>query len=205
MQTTTEKTNKYIDEHPFIKSCLKKDLINYSALARLIGKELNIEKKTSMEAILIAARRYREKLQEKNSSEKKIKELLQDSELEMKNKIAVFILEKNINFENISKLQKKSDTFYLIEGSETYTLIVPEKHSTLIVDKFNIIQQEKDLALINVKTAKSIQNTPGVVAFLTSLFSENGINILEFISSFTDTMFIIKQKDVTRVIEILHL
>ena len=58
-KTTAELTTEYIKQHPAIKSCLKKGLLNYSSLSRLISKELNIGKKTSKEAILIAAKENR--------------------------------------------------------------------------------------------------------------------------------------------------
>ena len=60
-KSTTELTIEYIQDRPFIKSCLKKGLINYSSLARLISSDLKIEKKSSMEAILVAARRFQAK------------------------------------------------------------------------------------------------------------------------------------------------
>ena len=72
-KTTAEITVEYIKEHSDIKSCLKKRLLNYSSLSRLIAKELDIEKKTSKEAILIAARRFREKLKKELDHEKDIK------------------------------------------------------------------------------------------------------------------------------------
>ncbi len=156
-QTTTDLTKQYIKDNPYIKKCLKKNLINYSSLARLIAKDLNIEKKTSKEAILIAARRFKEELKREHLQETKIKELLSASEFEIKNKIAVFILEKNIHFEGIEVIQKAvrnaGGTFYILEGSDNYTLITSEKFENLISSKMKgaIIKKETGLALINVK------------------------------------------------------
>ena len=59
---TTEITEKYLREHPSIKDCLKNNIVNYSKLSRKIAKDLEIEKETSIEAILIACRRYARKL-----------------------------------------------------------------------------------------------------------------------------------------------
>jgi len=208
-KTTTELTNEYIKNHPHIKTCLKKGLINYSSLSRLIAKELNIEKKTSKEAILIAARRFKEKLQKEVVSERKVKELLAKSEIEIKNKIIVFILEKNINFDYIDKIQKsikqEFGVFYILEGSNNYTIITQEKYFNLIENKFKTktIKKNKDLALINFKTTKEIEQMPGVLSYITSLFSENGVNIIEFLSCWTDSLFIIDSKDVNKTIEFL--
>ncbi|MFA6888109.1 MAG: hypothetical protein WC254_01280 [Candidatus Woesearchaeota archaeon] len=207
--TTTDLTKQYIKNHPYIKQCLKKGLINYSSLARLIAKELTIEKKTSKEAILIAARRFKEDLKKELQNEVKVTELLSTSEIEIKNKITVFILEKNIRMEHVDDIQKtiraSGGTFYLLEGSDNYTLITSEKFETIITRlmKNSLIKTEKDLALIIIKSNKKIESTIGVLAYMTSLFSENGVNILEFLSCWTDTLFIIEAHDLNKTIEFL--
>ena len=107
-QTTAELTNKYINNHPHIKNCLKRGLINYSALARHIAKELGIEKQSSKEAILMAASRIHDKLKKELAREKDITTLLSKSEIEIKNKIIVFVIEKNIDYDLFQTIQTKS-------------------------------------------------------------------------------------------------
>lgn len=209
-KTTTELTNEYIKEHPDIKSCLKKGLINYSSLSRLIAKELDIEKKTSKEAILIAAIRFREKLKKEVSHEKKIKELLARSEIDIKNKIVIFIMDKNLNFDYIGEVQKQIKkeygVFYILEGSDNYIIITQEKYSHLIENrlKLKIIKKNQGLVLIYFKSAREIEQTHGVISYLTSLFAENGVNILELLSCWTDSLFVIDSKDVNKAINFLR-
>lgn len=208
--TTAEITKKYVDEHPYIKNCLNKGLINYSSLSRLISKELKIEKKTSIEAILIALRRIQEKLNLETNNDKDIIKLLSKSELEVKTKICIYILEKNIDFSIIEKIQnyvkKDSGVFYFLEGSTSHTFILQEKFIDLIEKyfKLNIIKKNNNMVLINLKSSKDIENTPGVVSFLSSLFAENDINISEFISCWTDTIFIVNNKDLNKCLNILN-
>ena len=208
-KTTTEITNEYIKEHAYIKSCLKKRLINYSSLARLISKELNIEKKTSKEAILIAARRFQEKLKQEINYEKKIKNLLADSQIEIKNKVTIFIFEKNLNFDQLHDIwkfiTKDSGVFYLLEGSGHYSIITQDKYAKLFQTKFgrNIITTHENQALINYKSQKDIEYVPGVVAYLTSLFTEHSINITEIMSFWTDTLFIINNDDANKAMSFL--
>ena len=209
-KSTAELTIEYIKEHPHIKSCLKKGLVNYSSLARLISKELKIEKKTSNAAILIAARRFQEKLKKELGDERKIKTLLSESEIEIKNKINVFIMSKEANLDFIEELQKmirkKSGTMFILEGSDNYTIIVQEKYANKIEEKYsnNIIKHHKDLALINFKTPQEVEEIIGVVSYLTSLFAENGVNIIELLSCWRDTLFVIDTKDVNKTISFLN-
>lgn len=209
-KTTTDLTIEYIKQHYDIQKCLQKGLINYSALSRRIRKELGIEKKTSMEAILVAARRYQEKLKKNIEQEKKIMQLLQNSQLQIRNKIVAIILEKNIDLQFVQELQKRikqdSGVFYLIEGSEIYTIIVEEKNASGFVHRYEnkIVKQHRNLALLTFVSSKEIEDTMGVLAYLTTLFSENGINILECISCWRDTLFIINAKDTSKAIEFLH-
>ena len=208
-KNTTEITNEYINEHPHIKNCLKRGLINYSALARHIAKELDIEKKSSKEAILIAARRKQDNLKKEFGQEKEISKLLSDSEIEIKNKIIVFIIEKNVNFETLeniqSQIKKESGFSYILEGSDNYTIITQEKYVQIIEKsmKNKIIKMNKQMVLINIKSPKEIETIPGVASYLTSLFAENGVNIYEFLSCWTDTIFIIDSKDLNKSINFL--
>ena len=209
-KNTAEITNEYINEHPYIKNCLKKGLINYSALARYLAKELEIEKKSSKEAILIAARRKHDILKKELTQEKEISKLLLNSEIEIKNKIVVFILEKRINFDVLEKIQKKikkeTGISYVLEGSDNYTVITQEKYAHLIEKylKTSIIKLNKKLVIINIKSAKEIETISGVVSYLTSLFAENGVNIYEFLSCWTDTLFVIDSKDLNKAINFLN-
>jgi len=208
-KTTAELTQEFIKNNPDIKNCLKKGLLNYSALARLIGKELKIDKKSSKEAILVAAIRYQQKLKHEISHEQKIRELLSSAEIEIKNKIALFILDKTVSNEllqeSLEEIRKKQGKTYFLEGSESVMIIFPEKYSSSLKQKFKskIISEKNGLAMIDFKTTEKIEQTMGVVSYLTSLFREHGVNIIEFLSCWTDTWFIIQAKDTSKVMEFL--
>ncbi|MCP3683474.1 MAG: ACT domain-containing protein [bacterium] len=208
-KNTAEITNEYVNNHPYVKNCLKKGLINYSALARHIAKELKIEKQSSKEAILIASRRIHEKLRKEFAQEKDVLTLLLKSEIEIKTKISVFIVEKSIDYDLFqiiqTQIKKELGFSYLIEGSANYTIITQEKFSKLIQKELQsyILKSNKNLVLINIKTSEEIENILGVSAYLTSLFAENGVNIYEIISCWTDTIFIIDYKNLNKSIDFL--
>ncbi len=209
MPSTTELTEKYLEQRPSIRDCLKNNVINYSKLARKISIELGIEKESSVEAILVACRRYSLKLKKEKSLEEKILKILRKSELEIKNKIVVVIIDKGIYTGNLIEIEKKirsnSDTFYAIEGVNAFTVIISEKYLDELNKLFkrNIINISKNLAMITLKSPESLESTPGVVSYLYSLFSEHGINIVETMSCWTDTIFVVSEKDIPDVMNFL--
>jgi len=209
MPTTVELTEKYLSEHASIKDCLREGIINYSKLSRKIAKELNIEKKTSLEAILIAARRYAEKIKKDKVREEKILDILKRSELEIKTKIVVAIVKKNFSPEILIELEKRikknSDVVYAIEGTKTYTIVTSEKYLEEIENRFEnkIIKTARDQAMIIMKNPQGIEETTGVTAYLYSRFGEHGVNILETMSCWTDTMFVISEEDIAMTMKFL--
>ncbi len=208
--STSDLTIQYIEERPFVKACLKKGLLNYSALSRMISKELSIEKTSSKDAIIVACRRYKANIDKQKDNDKSIKLLLSSSETEIKNKMIVFVIEKMLNLELVDQIQKvvrkEAGTFYFIEGSGSYTIVTQEKYSQIVNSKLKnyIIKQTTGLSFINFKSPLEIEHTLGVLSFLSSLFSESGINILEIISCWTDTIFVIETKDLNKAINLLN-
>lgn len=209
MKSTAELTEEYIQSHPSIFDCLNKGLINYSALAREISKDLGISKKSSVEAILVASIRFREKNKKYGEHlEKKILAILKSSDFEIKNKITIFILEKHYSEELIAiekTIRKERGLFYAIEGESTITLVVQEKNTLEIEKKFahKIIKKIKRLSLINIKSSKEMEDTPGVIAHITKLFFQNGVNIYEMMSCWKDTLIVIDTEDISKAAKFL--
>ena len=206
----TKLTEKYINEHPSIKDCVRKGLINYSSLTRQIAKDLNLDLKKNFDAILIACRRYFRKVKKEDILEKKIINILKQSKLEVKNKILVVVVEKDIYFNHLIELhkevKKKAEVFHIIEGSNTITLITASEFLEQIKKLFKnkILRITENLAEINLKSSEDLEKTPGVIAYLTTLLAENGINIIETMSTWTDTLFVISENDIAKVMGVLR-
>jgi len=210
MANITKLTEQYIAEHPSIKDCLKKGLINYSSLTRKLCKDLNLDIKKNFDAILIACRRYHRKVSKEPILENKIIKILKDSKLEVKNKIVVILVEKDIYYGHIIELQKeikkKSELFHIIEGSSTITVISSHEFLDIIKKLFKnkIIKVTENLAEVTLKSSENMENTPGVIAYLSTLLADNGINIIETMSTWTDTLFVIAEEDIAKVMELLR-
>lgn len=204
----TKDAENYISQHPSIKDCLKKDIVNFSSLSRAILKDIKLNK-GDFDAVLAACRRYQEKLSKEEHFERKIKEVLAGSKMEIKTGIIVFIIEKDVYYDYLleieKKIKKRMEVFHIIEGINTLTLITTGDFAEDIRKLFRnkIIKENTNLAELIIKTSTAIERTPGVLSYLYSLFGDHNINIFETMSTWTDTLFIIYEKDLEKAVKIL--
>ena len=210
MVNVTKLTEDYISEHPYVKDCLKKGLINYSSLTRQICSDLDLNVKKNFDAVLIACRRYFRKIKSEASTEKKIVDILKGSKIEVKNKINSIILEKNIVFANLLELEKEAkkflETFHIIEGTASITIITTDDFSKKVKQVFRnkIIKEYPNLVEVILKSPREIVTTAGVISYIYSLLGENDINVVDTLSSWTDTIFLVEEKDLSTVMEFLR-
>ena len=210
MPNITKLTENYIMQHPSVKDCVKNGLINYSSLSRQILSELGLNPKKNFDAILIACRRTKSKLRKEEELEKKILKILKESKIEIKNKIIAVVVEKDIYFETLINLEKemrkRKEVFRVIEGASAITIITSEDFLESIKKNFKnkIILENKNLAEITIKSPEEMETTPGAFAYLCSLFGENNINIVETLSCWTDTIFLVDEKDTGKVMGLLR-
>jgi len=211
MPNITKLTEEYINHHPSIKDAVKKGLINYYALTRLICKDAALDVKNNFDAVLIACRRYHKKIKDYKVLGDRIIQILRNSKLEVKTKIMVVVTEKNIYFNNLLDLQKdikkKAEIFHVIEGSNTITLITSQEFKAEIEKLFKnkIIKITDGLAEVVMKHPEDMEDTPGVISYLTTLLAEKGINIVETMSCWTDTLFVVSEQDIAIVLDALNI
>ena len=210
MPNITKLAEAYIMQHPSVKDCVKNGLINYSSLSRQILSELGLSPKNHFDAVLIACRRTRSKLRKEDELEKKILKILKESKIEIKNKIIAVVVEKDIYFETLlsmeKEMRKRKEVFRVIEGASAITIITSEDFLESIKKNFKnkIILENRNLAEITIKSPREMETTPGAFAYLCSLFGENNINIVETLSCWTDTIFLIDEKDTGKVMGLLR-
>ena len=153
--------------------------------------------------MVIAARRCKQKLKG-ISFEQKALRILKESNIDIKNNVIIYTLEKNIYPGSLIEIEKEikyeKELFFAIEGTKTLTLIVQKENKTLIEKKFknNILIKKENLSLITI-TCEGIEETPGVVHYITGWFFDNDVNIEEFMSCYEDTLIVVNSKDVEKV------
>lgn len=205
--SAAELTRRYIDRHPSIRDCITKDLINYSSLARLVMKELGLKNE---EAVLAASRRYAMKLA-KSDFEGEIIKILEESRLELKTRICIVVAKNEWvvlrNLEDVvRKFLAEKSTMQVLQSASGITIISEDRHLPSIVRAIgqgNVLSVKENLAEITIKSPVRIEDTPGVFAYVMGMLSEQGINLLEAVSCYTDTIFIVSRDDMMRAFDIL--
>ena len=198
----------FIDMHPVIKECIAKGLINYSELARQVIAQQGL-KGSDFDAVLVAVRRHAEKAKLRGSNEAAILGLFRKSRLEIKDNVCSIVLDESVPFSFLTKLigeiNEKQEPCHLIQGSRTFTLVTSQEFLPKIEKLFagKVISAKKNLVQVVLRTGKEIESTPGVAAYLYGLFAEHGINIVETMSSWTETLIVLDEKDLGRAMETL--
>jgi hypothetical protein len=94
----------------------------------------------------------------------------------------------------------------LIQVSQGTVIIVDDDSVSRVTKKLrseHIIGVTRGLVEIDVTSPETIEKTPGLLAFLAGALASRGINIVEEMSAYTDTIFLLERKDMTRAMEVL--
>jgi len=204
MESIAKTTKRFVESLPFVKQGLRSNIINYSKLSRLVIKETGLGNK---EAIVIACRRlYRELKREQQGAA--VTDLLKGTKLIIRDRITAVILEADVRLEPLLDLQKeiKNETVHIIRGANAVTVIATEDLLPTVKRRFanSILKVNTGLVEILMKSSVRLESVPGVMGYLYSLFGENGVNIAETMSCWTDTIFVIKKADLPKVMGFLN-
>ncbi|MFB3888783.1 MAG: ACT domain-containing protein [Candidatus Bathyarchaeia archaeon] len=186
--TTAQGVRVYLRNKPYLLEALEKGIVNLSELARQIQAELKTSNTTATKAAL---RRFAAELQKhKQKREEKVLQILKRSGIAVYDRKSVIITTREIAVRDGMKVDLPGKYVYLLDRAD-----LPERISTLV--------KHDNCTMIVVNSPEELENTPGVVAFLTTLLAEQNINIIEFISCWTETVIVVEKKDSLKAYEAL--
>jgi aspartokinase len=186
--TIAQNVRRYLRNKPYLLEALEKGIVNLSELSRQIQEELKTENTSAVKAAL---RRFAEELQRhKQKREEKVLQVLKRSGMAVYDRKSVMITNKEIAVKNALKVDLLNKYVYLLDRSD-----LPERISALV--------KHEDCTMIVVHSPEELENTPGVVAFLATLLAEQNVNIIEFISCWTETILVVEKKDSLKAYEVL--
>jgi len=207
MASIAQRVREYVEGHPSILDAMKMDIVNYSALARLIGDELGIRKE---DAILAACRRFPVDAV-KGYRENAVKRILRKSRVETRTKIAAITVVQDVDVlqrlgDVVEELLDENRVCRLIQVSQGTVIIVDDESVARVTKKLRqrqVVEVRRHLVELAVTSPESIEDTPGLLAYLAAAVASHGINIVHAMSCYTDTIFLLERKDMTAAIDLL--
>jgi aspartokinase len=186
--TIAQNVRSHLRNKPYLLEALEKGIVNLSELSRQIQSELKIDNASAVKAAL---RRFSEELQKhKQKREEKVLQILKRSSIAVYDRKSVMITSKEINTKNGMKVDLLGKFVYLLDRGD-----IPERINTLV--------KHDSCTMIVMHSPEELEATPGVVAFLTALLAEQNVNIIEFISCWTETIIVVEKKDSLKAYEVL--
>jgi aspartokinase len=186
--TIAQNVRSHLRNKPYLLEALEKGIVNLSELSRQIQMELKIDNTSAVKAAL---RRFSEELQKhKQKREEKVLQILKRSGIAVYDRKSVMITSKEINTKSGMKVDLLGKFVYLLDRGD-----VPERINTLV--------KHDNCTMIVMHSPEELEATPGVVAFLTAVLAEQNVNIIEFISCWTETIIVVEKKDSLKAYEVL--
>jgi aspartokinase len=188
IMTIAQNVRSHLQNKPYLLEALEKGIVNLSELARQIQEELKIGNTSAVKAAL---RRFSEELQKhKQKREEKVLQVLKRSAIAVYDRKAVTITTKDINTKTGMKVDLLDKYIYLLDRAD-------------LPKRFNALVKHDNCTMIVMHSPEELEATPGVVAFLTTLLAEQNVNMIEFISCWTETIIVVEKKDSLKAYEVL--
>ena len=169
------KVELYVSKKPYIKEALAEDIVNYSALARKICEEENLESENAVKAALS---RYQEFISERRIERRsEVQKILEETSLQVESGLKAL---KSQQFDKASVVSAKTR------------------------NGFTNISRGGEKSLVTLESPEKLENTPGVLEFILSSLSAESINVDHLISCREDTHLVVDEEDGPEVLEILQ-
>lgn len=201
----SEATRKILARYPYLEEYMGLGIVNYRALARDIKEDLKRElgREVNIQSVVSAVRRH--PVSKGKREKEEIYRLLSKSEVSLRYDVGAITILLDAPSSKIDP-REVDEGLIMIRGIETLTIVVEERLIGAFKEKFKdaVISSNKNLASVIVKSPKEIADTPGVIAHLANILAVEKINIVEMMSSYTETWFIVDEKDALKTVEAMR-
>ncbi len=204
--SVAEQVRAYLDTHPVLADAIRLRIANYSAIARRVSEDLGL---SGGEAVLAACRRYPRGTE--SFRETGIRRVLRKSRIETRTKVAAITVVQSVDVlqrlgDVVEELLDENSLCRLIQVSRGTVIIVDEDsvpRVTRPLRESQLISVRKNLIEVAVTSPESIEETPGLLRHLAGVLAAQGINIVEALSCYTDTIFLLDDSDLSAATSVL--
>ena len=183
----SKQVKSYVERKPYILEAIEQNIVNYSALAREINRDLGLKNTDAIKVALIRSggnyRKTKRKTQEKAIG------ILRNANFSVKNKIAALHHSTFVDIKAIAYSKTPSGYMFFLDEN--------------IGKKSNFKKIDYNFAILHIKSSKEIEKTPGAIAFILSSLASEGINVSHVMGCREDTFVVIKEHDAPLAFRIL--
>lgn len=200
-KTISRAVKEIVDGDISIQDSLQYKYGNISAIARLIAPkvEASVGHKVNKETLITSIKRIREYY---NTPPTEVSQIIAESVVNVRTDIAKISVEKTKqSLETVRRLLStyQEEFLQIAESISAITLIIDQKLLEKILSPFkgdSILEKETNLAAIIIHSPDTIIKTPGSITAFYNQVSRRHVNIEDTVSCFTDTIIVVKMKDV---------
>jgi aspartokinase len=206
-ESVAERVREYLDAHPTLGDAIRLGIGNHSAIARRVSADLGL---SATDAVLAACRRY-PRARGEVAREAGILRVMRKSRIETRTKVAALTLSQGADVlqrlgDVVEELLDESLLCRVIQVSRGTVVIVDEDSAPRVLRRLResqLISVRKNLVEVAVTSPESIEETPGLLRHLSGVLAAQGINIVEALSCYTDTIFLLHDEDLTAALRAL--
>lgn len=194
----------HLDAHPVLGDAVRAGIANHTAVARRVAEELGIRQ---VEAVVAACRRY-PKGRAEGHREAGIQRVLRKSRIESRTRVAAITVGLGADVlgrlgDVVEELFDENLLCRVIQVSRGTVILVDEDSVARVVRALResqVVRVHRGLVEVAVTSPESIEETPGLLRHLTGILASRGINVVEALSCYTDTIFLLDQDDLSAAI-----
>lgn len=202
----SELVRRALAKYPQLGEYMERGIINTRALARAILPEVRREHggEVKLQSMVTAVRRFPAS---KGRPEREgLPRILSGSDVNLRYDVGAVTV--GLNSGTLAKVKglPALGGLIMIQGIETLTVVAEEERLNDLEDLFagDVIEMKRSLASIVVKSPREITQTAGVIAHLANVLALERINIVEMMSSYTETCFVVEEERALRCVEIIR-
>jgi hypothetical protein len=204
LPSTADETRSYIDEHPSIREALREDLVNFAFLARKIQAEREIR---NGEAVEMACRRYHQELRAEKGRSPGLDRVLSRSRLEVRSRVALLRIREDAAIldrlyqigRGLLPSLRRRGMFQMYQGTRALTILCEDDLLATLLEAIParaVLGVERGLASVALRSDVEVEETPGVLATFAEALYRQGINCMETVSVYTDSIFVFREESV---------
>ncbi len=213
MITISEVVKDIVRKTPFLEEGLARDILNLSAVARMIKPEIEKElmKEIKKGAIVMSLKRLKLNLRKKDLGPRAF--FKKPPDLMVRSNLVEITLSNTESFRQkqrkfIEQLKWKDNYFLTItQGIFETTIIASENLEGALQKNFageKIVSRFKNLSSITIQLPDNATRVPGIYSFFLRALAWEGINLIEVVSTLNEFSIILENKNVDRAFSILN-